>query len=54
VWFVASGKRYDYEGVPPEVHAAFRNAFAKGRFFNYHIREPFPLPSDLGRLAEIA
>jgi hypothetical protein len=41
VWFVASGKRYDYEGVPPEVHAAFRNAFAKGRFFNDHIRDRF-------------
>jgi hypothetical protein len=42
VWFVASGKRYDYEGVPAEVYAAFRNAFAKGRFFNDHIRDRFP------------
>ena len=42
VWFVASGKRYDYEGVPAEVYAAFRNAFAKGRFFNEHIRDRFP------------
>ncbi|TIU43610.1 MAG: KTSC domain-containing protein, partial [Mesorhizobium sp.] len=24
VWFVASGKRYDFEGVPPETYAAFR------------------------------
>lgn len=32
VWFVASGKRYDYEGVPAEVYAAFRSAFVKGRF----------------------
>jgi hypothetical protein len=42
VWFVASGKRYDYEAVPPETYAAFRNAFAKGRFFNDHIRDRFP------------
>ena len=41
VWFVASGKRYDYEAVPAEVYAAFRNAFAKGRFFNEHIRDRF-------------
>lgn len=41
VWFVASGKRYDYEGVPAEVYAAFRSAFVKGRFFNEHIRERF-------------
>ena len=41
VWFVASGKRYDYEAVPPEVYAAFRNAFAKGRFFNDHVRDRF-------------
>nr|WP_246811198.1 KTSC domain-containing protein [Mesorhizobium sp. AA22] len=27
VWFVTSGKRYDYEAVPPETYAAFRNAF---------------------------
>ena len=41
VWFVASGKRYDYEAVPAEVYAAFRAAFAKGRFFNQHIRDRF-------------
>ncbi|MEI9413183.1 KTSC domain-containing protein [Mesorhizobium salmacidum] len=29
VWFLASGKRYDYEGVPVEIYTAFRNAFAK-------------------------
>ncbi|TIU20634.1 MAG: KTSC domain-containing protein, partial [Mesorhizobium sp.] len=34
VWFVASGKRYDYEAVAPETYAAFRNAFVKGRFFS--------------------
>jgi hypothetical protein len=41
VWFVASGKRYDYEAVPPETYAAFRQAFSKGRFFNAHIRDHF-------------
>jgi hypothetical protein len=41
VWFVASGKRYDYDAVPPETYAAFKNAFAKGRFFNEHIRDHF-------------
>jgi hypothetical protein len=42
VWFVASGKRYDYEEVPVEVYAAFRSAFAKGRFFNDCIRDRYP------------
>jgi hypothetical protein len=41
VWFVMSGKRYDYEEVPPETYSAFREAFAKGRFFNDHIRDRF-------------
>lgn len=45
VWFVASGKRYDYEAVPVETYTALQNAFAKGRFFNEHIRNHF-----LGRL----
>jgi hypothetical protein len=41
VWFVTSGKRYDYEAVPPETYAAFREASSKGRFFNEHIRDRF-------------
>ena len=41
VWFVASGKRYDYEAVPQETYDAFRSAFAKGRYFNDHIRDRF-------------
>ncbi|RWC30398.1 MAG: KTSC domain-containing protein [Mesorhizobium sp.] len=41
MWFVASGKRYDYEAVAPETYAAFRNAFVKGRFFSDHIRDRF-------------
>ncbi|WP_353843284.1 KTSC domain-containing protein [Mesorhizobium sp.] len=41
MWFVASGKRYEFENVPPEIFAAFKAAFAKGRFFNEHIRNHF-------------
>ncbi|CDX20491.1 conserved hypothetical protein [Mesorhizobium sp. ORS 3324] len=41
VWFVAGGKRYEFEEVPPETYAAFRSAFVKGRFFNDHIRNRF-------------
>jgi hypothetical protein len=41
VWFVTSGKRYDYVDVPPETYAAFRKAFVKGRFFNNHIRDRY-------------
>ena len=47
VWFVASGRRYDYEDVPAEIHDGLRNAFAKGRFFNEQIRNRFR-----GRLVE--
>ena len=41
VWFVVSGRRYEFEEVPPETFAAFKAAFAKGRFFNEHIRNRF-------------
>ncbi|RWH76873.1 MAG: KTSC domain-containing protein [Mesorhizobium sp.] len=41
VWFVASGKCYQFEDVPPETIAEFRAAFANGRFFNEHIRNHF-------------
>lgn len=41
MWFVASGKRYDYEAVPQEIYHDFQSAFAKGRFFNDHIRNRF-------------
>ena len=37
-----SGDVYEYEGVPPEVNAAFREAFSKGRFFGPHIRDRYP------------
>ncbi|MES0179666.1 KTSC domain-containing protein [Mesorhizobium sp. M0025] len=38
VWFVASGKHYEFLDVPPEQFVAFQSAFAKGRYFNNHIR----------------
>ena len=41
VWFVASGKRYDYEAVPAETYQSIRSAFAKGRLFNEQIRDRF-------------
>jgi KTSC domain len=39
VWFVASGKRYDYADVDPDIHDGFRRAFAKGVYFNRFIRD---------------
>lgn len=36
-----SGRVYVYEDVPAEIHDAFRAAFAKGEFFNVHIRDRF-------------
>lgn len=42
IWFVPSGHRYEYEGVPPEVYAAMRSAFSKGSYFNAHIRDNYP------------
>jgi hypothetical protein len=41
VWFVPSGNRYDYEDVPPQIHASFRKAPSKGRFFNEQIRDRY-------------
>ncbi|AKR54725.1 hypothetical protein GCM10011321_20990 [Youhaiella tibetensis] len=41
VWFVPTGKRYDYLAVPPQTAEAFRAAFSKGRFFNARIRDRF-------------
>jgi len=37
-----SGDVYEYDGVPPEVEAAFRAAFSKGRYFGPHIRDRYP------------
>lgn len=36
-----TGRRYAYDGVPPNVHDAFRTAFAKGTFFNRAIRDRY-------------
>ncbi|TIW23243.1 MAG: KTSC domain-containing protein [Mesorhizobium sp.] len=41
VWFVPRDKLYEFENVPPETFAALRSAFAKGRYFNSHIRNRF-------------
>lgn len=41
VWFVPTGKRYDYEDVGPEVYTAFKAAFSKGQFFNEFVRDRF-------------
>ncbi|HEY9218588.1 MAG TPA: KTSC domain-containing protein [Phenylobacterium sp.] len=35
---LVSGRGYSYLGVPPEVATAMRLSFAKGEFFNVHIR----------------
>lgn len=37
-----TGRRYRYDGVPAEAAAAMREAFAKGEFFNAHIRTRYP------------
>jgi KTSC domain len=39
--FVTNGRRYLYSGVPLETADAFRHAFAKGSYFNRHIRDQF-------------
>jgi hypothetical protein len=33
-----SGRHYVYKDVPAEIYAAMRAAFAKGEFFNSHVR----------------
>lgn len=37
-----SGRRYAYENVPPSLFEAFNNSFAKGQYYNRHIRGKFP------------
>lgn len=41
IWFVSSGRRYDYYEVPPEVYEAFTRALSKGRWFNQNIRDRY-------------
>lgn len=38
----ASGRRYVYHEVPPEIAAALAGALSQGRFFNAAIRDAFP------------
>lgn len=41
IWFVPSGRAYDYRDVPPQVVERLRRASSKGRFFNAHIRDRY-------------
>ncbi|MER9403402.1 KTSC domain-containing protein [Mesorhizobium caraganae] len=41
VWFMASGKQYEFLDVPLDAFEAFKSAFAKGRHFNNHIRNRY-------------
>jgi len=41
VWFRPSGRRYDYDAVPPETYAALCAAPSRGRYFNEQIRDHF-------------
>lgn len=36
-----SGRRYAYEDVPAEVHAALRTAASRGAYFNEYIRDRY-------------
>ena len=36
-----TGRRYIYHDVPPSLFEAMTAAFAKGEFFNAHIRDRF-------------
>lgn len=37
-----TGRKYVYAGVPEEVAATLRTAFAKGVYFNTRIRDKYP------------
>lgn len=37
-----TGRRYRYDGVPPEVVEAMRAARSKGSHFNRNIRDRYP------------
>jgi len=37
-----TGRVYQYEGVPPEQHAALMAAESIGRYFNENIRDRYP------------
>ena len=42
IWFVPSGRAYDYRDVPPKVFDRLRSAESKGRYFNAQIRDRYP------------
>jgi hypothetical protein len=37
-----TGRRYLYSGVPADEVQRMRGAFAKGRYFNAHVRDCYP------------
>lgn len=37
-----TGRRYVYSDVPPDEAERLRSAFAKGVYFNKHIRDRYP------------
>lgn len=41
IWFVESGRPYDYYGVPPSVYQGLLNASSKGTYFNLYIRDQY-------------
>jgi hypothetical protein len=41
-----SGRRYRYLDVPEATYSGLRAAFAKGAFFNAHIRDRFSYTED--------
>jgi lysyl-tRNA synthetase class 2 len=47
-----TGRRYSYHGVPLQTFEAMKGAFAKGEFFNRHIRDRFPFTrqADVGSI----
>ena len=45
----ASGKRYRYFGVPPDICAGLLDAESQGQFFNEEIRDVYPFSEVRGR-----
>ena len=45
---MAGGKKYEFLDVPLEAFVAFKSAFAKGRYFNSHIRNRYAFRLALG------
>lgn len=37
-----TGKIYAYKEVPLDVYLAMRNSFAKGIYFNEHVKDKYP------------